>query len=81
MMKPKEKQDSTVKLLKVPQTLTASNKDSSNRLSENGSGSSFDQKEDKLHLFAHTVLPRTESRKKLFEEADQVAQRTIIVPV
>ena len=38
------------------------NKDSSeNRISDksHGSGESFDLKDDKLHLFAHTVLPRT----------------------
>ena len=27
---------------------------------------SIDNREDKLHLFAHTVLPRTSSRQKIF---------------
>lgn len=80
MMKQKEKQQFThVKLLPVPEAQT-SNKDSSYKLSENGS-SSFDQKEEKTHLFAHTILPRTESKRKLFEETEQIAQKTIIVPV
>ena len=53
--------------------------------SNNGSGESFDlSKEDsqnKLHLFAHTALPRSESRQKIYEEASQVAQKTIIIPI
>ena len=68
-----------MKLLPVPEAQT-SNKDSSYKLSENGS-SSFDQKEEKTHLFAHTILPRTESKRKLFEETEQIAQETIIVSV
>ena len=32
-------------------------------------------------MFAHTILPRTESKRKLFEETEQIAQKTIIVPV
>ena len=27
------------------------------------------------------MLPRTESRQKIYEEAEQIAQKTIIVPV
>ena len=40
-----------------------------------------ENREDKLHLFAHTALPRSESRQKIFEEAELVAQKTIIIPV
>ena len=41
----------------------------------------MDVKDGHYHFFAHTALPRTESRKKIFEEAEQVAQKTVFVPV
>ena len=42
---------------------------------------SIENREDKLHLFAHTVLPRTESRQKIFEETKELAPKTFIIPV
>lgn len=46
---------------------------SDNRISEksgsglDGSGDSLDQRDENYNFFAHTALPRTESKKKIFE--------------
>lgn len=49
-------------------------------MSENESDSEMDVRKD-LSLCAHTILPISEERQKLFEDTEQVTQKTIIVPV
>ena len=47
--------------------LTQKESDKLSEKSRDESGESLDNREDKLHLFAHTILPRSESRQKIFE--------------